>query len=241
MVHTLKITIPMKHYLIILILWAMAVAPQHLSAQEDPYTRTIAVEDFSRIYIEGGYRVYLYQTSDPYLKIKAPSDSHIDALDVESDSRTLRLSVKRQQLNLGRMELHIGFSQLEELHISGGVKLSTDGFVEVEDLRVRIDGAVNGNIRLKARSVEVISNGGSVIDLAGVTGRLTVEVAGAGHVNARELTAKSVTFSVEGVGFGSVNASDDLDVRIEGVGKVTYSGNPKVKRLVEGLGSVVQY
>lgn len=231
----------MKHYLIILILWAVAVVPQHLSAQDEPYTRTIPVKEFSSIYIEGGYRVYLYQTSDPYLKIKAPSDSHIDALDVESDSRKLRLSVKRQQLTLSRMELHIGFSNLEELHISGGVKLTTDGFVSVEDLRIRIDGAVNGNIKLKARSVEVISNGGSVFDLSGVTDRLSVEVAGAGHVNARELTAKNVTFSVEGVGFGSVYATDDLDVRIEGLGKVTYSGNPKVKRLVEGLGSVVQY
>ena len=231
----------MKHYLMVLILWSLAVVPQLAPAQEEPNTRTIAVEDFSRIYIEGGYRVYLYQTSDPYLKIKAPSDSHIDALDVTSDSRTLRLSVKRQHLNLSRMELHIGFSNLEELHISGGVKLSTDGFVAVEDLRIRIDGAVNGNIKLKARSVEVISNGGSVFDISGVADRLSVKVAGAGHVNARELTAKNVTFSVEGVGFGSVYASGDLDVRIEGVGKVTYSGNPKVKRLVEGLGSVVQY
>lgn len=231
----------MKHYLMILILWSLAVVPQQSTAQDSPYTRTIAVEDFSRIYIEGGYRVYLYQTSDPYLKVKAPTDSHIDALDIKSDSRALRLLVKRQHLNLSRMELHIGFSNLEELHISGGVKLSTDGFVAVEDLLVRIDGAVNGNLRLKARSVEVVSNGGSVFDLSGVTDRLTVKVAGAGHVNARELTAKNVTFSVEGVGFGSVHASGDLDVKIEGVGKVTYSGNPKVKRLVEGLGSVVQY
>jgi len=47
-----------------------------------------------------------------------------------------------------------------------------------------------------------------------------------------------VIFRVEGVGFGSVHATRLLDVKIEGVGKVTFKGKPELKRIVEGLGSV---
>jgi hypothetical protein len=212
-----------------------------VTGQEDAYTRNIPVNDFSRIYIEGGYRVFLYQTSDPYLKVKAPTDNHIDALEIESSLENLKLSVARRQFNLSHMELHIGFSNLEELHISGGVKLSTDGYVALEYLRVYTEGAVSGDMKLKAGTVEVISNGASFFELSGVADLLTVRVAGAAHVNSRELTAKAVQFRVEGLGFGSVHAAEELDVRIEGVGKVTYTGKPNVKRFVEGLGSVSEY
>jgi hypothetical protein len=212
-----------------------------VTGQEDAYTRNIPINDFSRIYIEGGYRVFLYQTSDPYLKVKAPTDNHIDALEIESSLENLKLSVARRQFSLSRIELHIGFSNLEELHISGGVKLTTDGYVALEHLRVYAEGAVSGDMKLKAGTVEVISNGASFFELSGVADLLTVRVAGASHVNSRELTAKAVQFRVEGLGFGSVHASEELDVRIEGAGKVTYTGKPNVKRFVEGLGSVSEY
>ena len=223
------------------ILLISGLAACNASGQEDANTRNFPVKEFNRIYVEGGYRVYLYQTPEPFLRIKAPTESHIDALDVNFNENNLRLSVARRQINLSRMELHIGFKNLEELHISGGVKLSTDGYVSLDRLTVFVEGAVNGEMKMKAKTLEVISNGGSVFDLSGVADKLTVRVAGAGHVNARELTAREVVFKVEGLGFGSVNATDELDVRIEGMGKVTYVGDPNVKRVVEGLGSVTRW
>jgi hypothetical protein len=121
------------------------------------------------------------------------------------------------------------------------MKLVTDGFVEVDDFKVLVEGGARVNMKIKARSIGVVSNGSAIFDLSGITGTLSVKVAGAGHVNARELTAKEVTFRVEGVGFGSVYATDLLDVKIEGVGKVTYKGSPTVRRIIEGLGKVEEY
>jgi len=212
-----------------------------VSAQDkdDRNMRSYQVADFNKIAIEGNYRVYLFQTSSPYLKIKAPSDDMYDAIDVQSDGRSLKLSVRKNGFNLSKIELHIGFRELEELHIAGGFKIKTDGYVEVRDLKILAEGGVNVDLKMKAQSIEVISNGGAIFDMAGVTERFFVKVAGAGHVNAREMVAREVTFRVEGVGFGSVHATELLDVKIEGVGKVTYNGDPEVKRIIEGLGKVV--
>jgi hypothetical protein len=77
--------------------------------------------------------------------------------------------------------------------------------------------------------------------MEGVTRGLNVKVTGAGHVKASELEAEDVVFRVEGVGFGSVYAKHLLDVRIDGVGKVTFKGKPELKRIVQGLGSVEAY
>jgi hypothetical protein len=231
----------MKTKIIALCLFLASIPVFAASPQDDPYTRSIPVDDFKKIYVEGGYRVFLYQTDTPFLRIKAPTDNHIDALNIKTDQENLKLSVVRQQLNLSRMELHIGFRKLEELHISGGVKLTTEGYLSLDNLRIYIEGAISGEMKATAKTIEVISNGGSMFDLSGLTGRLTVNVAGAGHINAREMKAKEVVFRVEGLGFGSVYATEELDVRIEGVGKVTYQGKPNVKRVVEGLGSVSEY
>ena len=231
----------MKHFIRLMLVGIAFVFSTVLSAQDIPNSRDFPVSDFEKLYIEGGYKVILYQTADPFLKVKAPADNYIDDLVVDVDANSLQLSVKRSYLNLNRMELHIGFSNLKELHVEGGITLSTEGFVSVDDLNLHVEGGAKGDLRLKARSLEVVSNGGMVFDLSGVTDKLSVKMAGAGHVNARELTAKEVFFRIEGLGFGSVHATELLDVRIEGMGKVTYVGDPETRRIVNGLGSVVPY
>lgn len=200
--------------------------------------RSYPVENFTRLTLRGNYKVILYQSQEPFLKVKASSDELYDALDIDSDGRSLGLSVRREVFNLGKAELHIGFPSLEKLSVTGGVKLETHGYLELNDLHVRMEGGVNVDLKAKARTLEIESSGGALFDLSGVSERLSVKVMGAGHVNAGQLTAREVIFRVEGVGFGSVHATDLLDVKIEGVGKVTYRGNPEVRRIVEGLGSV---
>ncbi len=202
--------------------------------------REYPVSDFSKVEIEGNYRVYLHQVPVPYLRIYAPHKNLFDELEVDSNGRTLELSVRKKGLNLSKIELHIGFSALEDLRVKGGITMKTNGYIEVSDLEIYVEGGVSVDMKMKARTLAIHSAGGALFELAGVADRLSVRVAGAGHVNARELTAREVLFKVEGVGFGAVYATDLLDVQIEGAGKVTYKGTPKVNRIVEGLGSVVR-
>jgi hypothetical protein len=229
--------------LLMLVIFFSFIAGNFIKAQDNPdkYKRNYPVENFDKVYIEGNYRVYLYQSPKPFLKIEAPSDDMYDALDIESDGSLLKLSVRKNHFNLNRIELRIGFPSLKELHVSGGIKLTTDGYLDIGDLDILLEGSANVDMSLKAGNINVKSEGGVILEMRGVAESLAVKVSGAGHVNARELTARDVTFRVEGVGFGSVYATNLLDVRIEGVGKVTFKGQPEVKRIIEGLGSVVQY
>lgn len=61
------------------------------------------------------------------------------------------------------------------------MKLVTDGFIEVGDLYLDVEGAANADLKLKAKSLEVNSKGGSVFDLEGIARVLKVKVTGAGH------------------------------------------------------------
>jgi hypothetical protein len=232
----------MKHLVACLLLISFS-SLQIVSAQNniDRNKRNYSVGNFDKIDLEGNYRVYLYHSEKPFLKIEAPSDDMYDAIEVNSDNGSLKLSIRKNRLYLNRIELHIGSPVLKELQVSGDIKLTTDGYLDVKDLDVLIEGGASVDMSLKADRVNVKSEGGVIIELRGVANNLAITISGAGHVNARELTAKEVIVRVEGVGFGSVNATDLLDVKIEGVGKVTYKGQPQIRRIIEGLGKVEQY
>jgi hypothetical protein len=207
----------------------------------DKNKRDYPVNNFDKVYMEGNYRVYVYHSEKPFLKIEAPSDDMYDAIEVDSDGSSLKLSVRKKHFNLNRIELHLGSPTLKELKVSGDIKLTTDGYLDVNDLDIEVEGGASVDMSLKAKNIHVNSEGAVILELRGVAESLSVKVSGAGHVNARELTCKEVNFRVEGVGFGSVYATDLLDVKIEGVGKVTYKGQPEIKRIIEGLGKVEQY
>ena len=65
-----------------------------------------------------------------------------------------------------------------------------------------------------------------------------MRLAGTGHINAAELKASEVDFTIEGVGTGKVYAVNTLKATIKGAGKIRYIGNPDVRENIEGLGSV---
>jgi hypothetical protein len=232
----------MKPFFVFLILFAVAFEPV-VKGQDnsDKNKRNYPVGDFEKIVLEGNYRVYLSHSEKSFLKVEAPSDDMYDAIEVNSDNGSLQLSVKKTRFYLNRIDLYIGSPNIRDLEVSGDIKVTTDGYLDADDLNMLVQGGANVDMSLKAKRIDVRCEGAVLLEMRGVTDNLFVKISGAGHVNARELTAKDVTIRVEGVGFGSVYATNLLDVKIEGVGKVTYKGNPDIKRIISGLGKVEQY
>jgi hypothetical protein len=128
---------------------------------------------------------------------------------------------------------------------------STEGYIAQTPLVIRIavpdvtkltltgGGAVSlSGLQNSALSVLVI--GAGELDLAGQTDQFTLSITGAGEVDALSLVAKAVNVSVTGAGDASVQASETLNVLIEGFGVVSYRGNPVVTPHISGLGSLEQ-
>lgn len=205
---------------------------------EDWESKTYEVNNFRDIYLKGGYKVYLIQGNENSLTVKASDDDVFDYLKVKNDRSSLGLEIDRKHFNFDRVNLYITFKDIERIEIEGGVRLKTKGYLDLKDIYVSVQGGAKIELDMKARNVEVNGEGGVLFELKGVADRLKVHLSGAGHVDASELKTKDVTFRVEGVGTGSVYATETLHAKIEGVGKVKYRGNPEVTKDIEGLGSV---
>lgn len=232
----------MKPVLYLLLVVSLVGYSSRGNAQNDEgwNSRTYTVTPFSRIYLEGGYRVYLFQSDQPSLKIKAADDEVFEDLEVNSSEESLKLSVRKKHFNFDRLTLYIGFKNLEELYVSGGAKLTTKGYIDVKNLYVRVEGGAKIEMDVKASAIKLDCNGAMLFDLEGVADRLDVQVSGAAHIDAEDLKAKEVSFRVEGVGTGSVHALNHLRVNIQGVGKVSYRGEPQVSKTIDGIGSVTR-
>nr|WP_321356044.1 head GIN domain-containing protein [uncultured Draconibacterium sp.] len=212
----------------------------NLSAQNDDDwdSRRYDIDKFSAIYLEGSYKVFLSQGNESALTVKTPDGDVFEELDVDNWSDELRVVVDRDFINYERIHLYVTFKNLDEIKVQGGLNLSTDGYLDLNDLYVQVEGGAKIDLEVKAEDIEIVGEGGVLVQLKGVAEKLDVKLSGAGHVDAEDLRVNDARFKIEGVGTGSVHAVETLYAKIEGVGKVRYSGNPKVTRNIEGLGSV---
>jgi hypothetical protein len=106
--------------------------------------------------------------------------------------------------------------------------------------RIASNGAGNFHVsNLKNDAFEVHSTGATSFSAAGQAKTVKIETSGAGKVDTGDLHAEKAIVSISGAASVDVFASDQLDVNVSGVGRVSYSGNPKtVNKNVSGIGSV---
>ena len=106
--------------------------------------------------------------------------------------------------------------------------------------RIASNGAGNFHVSsLKNDAFEVHSTGATSFSAGGETKRVKIETSGAGRIDTSDLHAERAEVSISGAASVDVFASDQLDVNVSGIGRVSYSGNPKtVNKSVSGVGSV---
>jgi hypothetical protein len=214
-----------------------------VSAQEEQNwpSKNYEMGDFKRIKLDGGFKVYLIKGDECIVTVKSSNGDVFDNIKITNYQDEVSIQMDATLFEFRRVSLYITFKMLERLYIEGGVNLKTNGYLDLNDFDVHIEGGANVDLNMKAEKVKVYGEGGFLFELKGVAEKLDVTIKGAGHVSANELKTKDVSFVVAGFGTGSVYATKTLYAKIEGVGKLRYKGDPKVDQYIEGLGSVKPY
>jgi len=215
-----------------------AVPVEHVEKQwDDTDTRTYQVAPFTKIYLDGAYKVILEQGKQPGLRIKT-DEENFQYIDVKSDAQSLNLKVTKKHFNFDELILYITFQDLEKLAIEGGISLETKGYIDLKDFYLHVEGGASVEMNVKADRFKVVGQGGVKFELDGIANELDASISGAGYLDAGDLKTKITDIKIEGVGAGVVYATDQLNATISGVGKIRYKGDPKVFKKVEGLGLV---
>lgn len=87
---------------------------------------------------------------------------------------------------------------------------------------------------------ELRYGGAGLLTASGQVKSLSVRAEGAGMMNLSALKSADADVRLEGLGAVQVHASESLDARVEGIGTLTYYGQPKkLKKDVSGIGAVM--
>lgn len=103
-----------------------------------------------------------------------------------------------------------------------------------------VDGSADVNMRgIDTGSLQIGLDGSGDVTAQGRVDSLLVKVDGSGDVSAKELIANNVMVATDGSTEVVVTAKNRLDVTVDGVGEVTYYGNPAtVNKAIDGVGDV---
>lgn len=113
--------------------------------------------------------------------------------------------------------------------------------VNAGDLKAfHVDGAVHAALRrLDSEALDLDMSGASKIEASGQCGKAVIHLSGVGSLDAHDLKCDEVDITVDGAGNAKVYAAKHLNVKISGLGHVTYGGQPaKVERSITGLGNL---
>ncbi|MDP4184956.1 MAG: head GIN domain-containing protein [Bacteroidota bacterium] len=213
-------------------LWA---APVGLSTAND--YKAFKVNDFNKVYLEGGFNVVFKQGAVASLAVHA-DEANMKELKVFSDNGELHVVTKK---NNPKVDLIITARSLEKIKVDGGIKFQTEGLLKFNKLSLEINGGAKGNLSVSGAELNIWNGGGCLLELDGGCTQLNINVEGAGKIKAENLKAKNVYVKINGAGVAHVYPVNYLDARIEGVGKIGYKGTPKqISKSVSGLGVVSQ-
>ena len=186
----------------------------------------------------------LVQTSTDSSTLLVNGDSNIiDKVNWKVEDGVLRLSLKDGYAIRGRNNLIIKASMpvLNELEIRSLSSVTADSRLKSESFRVKIDGAG----KFQADSLEIADvlyvdvNGAGVVDVGGKARRAEYKMDGVGKINAHDLEAQEVKAYLNGVGQIRCDAIETIDAKVDGVGKITYKREPKVRNTqVNGVGKI---
>jgi Putative auto-transporter adhesin, head GIN domain len=187
-------------------------------------TETRKVENFTAIVVSGSANLEIEQTGE-------------ESLEITIDDNLLPLYTTEVRNGI----LYIGFAEGKSLTWSWNGK-GPRIKVTVRDLRkLTISGAAAVKAtKLDTDSLSITISGAASGSFAGRSDDLSINVSGAGSLDAVDLRAKRATVVVSGAGDVTVNASEELDARVSGAGDISYVGSPKLRSKVSGVGSIKQ-
>jgi hypothetical protein len=223
--------------ILLLVLVAIAGCQGGIVGNGRVETRDQKIGDFTRLVITGNFHVFLKQFDKPSLKMEM-DENLFDNIKVTEEGSTLRIDSRLAILQAHEKNLFIGIKDLDEIELSGSIKMDADSVIRLESLTILINGAARVEMEIEAKNLKVDLSGASECDFRGAVENLRIHLSGAGDIDAIELISRDVRVDMSGAGAAKVNAKDKLDVSISGVGSVRYRGEPEIHKNISGLGTL---
>ena len=216
--------------------------------EKNSYSSTASIQEkknlsgVTRLQIDGVFNLTITQSDQESIEVLG-DESMIKKLLIDQDGDLLTLSMDENLEDnfFSKKELRINLSlkDLKELKYDGVGNVKTQGTFKVGDVRLIGSGVGNLELDLDAQKIDADFDMVGNINLQGKANRAFFTNNGVGNLDASNLIVKDMEINSSGIGKVEIHCTGDLSLVVDGIGKVSYSGNPTlIKKEVSGIGKV---
>ncbi len=218
----------LKHFILMIALTGLLTAcsgavgsVEIIRGSGDVTTEDREVSGFTSVSLQGMGELVIDQTGSESLTITA-DDNLLPYIETRVRGRQLIISTRENTVfnDVTDLAYHVTVNTIDSVELDGIGSIQVN---QIDNDKWQVDLAGGGNITV-----------------SGKVDTQTIEINGAGAYTADTLASREAVVRHNGVGLAVVQVSEELDVRIDGMGSVEYIGNPTLRQTINGLGSVRQ-
>ncbi|RYZ30219.1 MAG: DUF2807 domain-containing protein [Chitinophagaceae bacterium] len=195
-------------------------------------TKEIPVSSFESLKASGVYELKLSQGNAESVKIEADENLQ-QYFTVRTEGKQLVIDmkeVKNKNMKLkNKLKVYVTFKELKEMDLSMVGNVQTDA-LKFSDLEINNNSVGHVDLNLSANTVSVKNNSVGQMKLAGKAQNAVVKHNGVGSLQAGDFVVQTMNIDNSGVGGAEVNASKELKVSDNMLGKVKNKGTAPVKK-----------
>ncbi|QQL48346.1 head GIN domain-containing protein [Mucilaginibacter ginkgonis] len=188
-------------------------------------TETRKTGNFTKIDIEGAFKVTLKQDSSASLTVTA-DDNIQKYIHTTIDGERLRIYSRKNLCSKTPTTLVVGVKNLSSIKGSGAVELYTDSVLNVQDLTLGFAGATKANLNIHAANVKTEGSGSTELTLRGQANSHAIEFTGSGHLSAFDFVTGNYDIHTTGAGDLEINVLHSLKTNTTGAASIKYKGSP---------------
>ena len=201
-----------------------------------------ALTGVTRLKIDGVFNLTISQSDDESIEVEG-DEAMIKKLLIDQDGELLSLKMEEDVadgfFDDKNLRITISIKDLKELNYEGVGNVKTNGLFKVDDLKLLGNGVGNLELELDAQEIDADFDMVGNIKLQGKANRAIFINNGIGNLDASQLIVQDMDVNSSGIGKVEVNCVGDLSLVVDGIGKVSYTGNPRIiKKEVSGIGKV---
>jgi len=225
-----------------LFLLFISCAERNFSSSGNEVQEKKALSGVTRLKIDGVFNLTISQSDEESIEVEG-DEAMIKKLLIDQDGDLLSLKMEEDVVDGffddNNLRITISIKDLKELNYEGVGNVKTNGLFKVADLKLLGNGVGNLELELDAQEIDADFDMVGNIKLQGKANRAIFINNGIGNLDASQLIVQDMEVNSSGIGKVEVNCVGDLSLIVDGIGKVSYTGNPNIiKKEVSGIGKV---
>lgn len=204
-------------------------------------TRTVDY-NYDQLLVSNAIDIIYIPDSIDNISVSAEADE-LKKISIENNHGTLtikRASHLFSMNNSSNVTVTIHHSHLKDVSLSGASDFTNKDTLVSEHFTLKLSGASDAHIHIKAVDIESIISGASDATMAGYCKNLTLISSGASDFDGSHLNNLNTEVQISGASSAKVSTINTLKGNVSGASELVYKGNPTKDINPSGSSEIIQ-